>query len=97
MEFAQDQPMTRKAVRCNHVLVFGDLGPVGLHVVLFALTTVIAFFVVLVQNLEQDLKLKLRAQVDYAQVQGLIPNLALCNLAQVNIQSIKTVLNGKVI
>ena len=86
--------MTRKVVRLNLVLVFGDLGQVGLHVYLGA-TTVIALIVVLVQNLEQDLKLKLRAQVDYAQVQGLIPNLALCNLAQVNIQSIKTVFSGK--
>ena len=57
--------MIRKAVRLSLVLVFGDLGQVGLHVFLGA-TTVIAFLVVLVQNLEQDLKLEWRARVDYA-------------------------------
>ena len=58
MESAQDQQMTRKAVRYSLVLVFGLLGAVG---------PLAPERVVLVYNQEKDQKVGWRVQEEFAQ------------------------------
>ena len=58
MESAQDQQMTRKAVRCSLVLVFGVIGAVG---------PLAPEGVILVHNQEKDQKVGWRVQGEFAQ------------------------------
>ena len=76
MESAQDQQMTRKAVKSNLVLVFGVFGAVG---------PVALKRVILVYNQEKDQKVWWRVQGESAQDLEVTIKFVNRNLAQVNI------------
>ena len=74
MESAQDQQMTRKAVRSSLVLVFGVFGAVG---------PVALKRVILVYNQEKDQKVWWRVQVEFAQDQQMTRKAVRSNLVLV--------------